>query len=214
MTELAQPPAEITLTANNDTVIGDLGSYLRWDSERNTYQMYSRIEHNIVSEVWNDITKATYDRLHPEVGGKTLTVGSLARLYAFVSKDLSDTAIERNKMSGEAKSAIAIIGERLIQESNDRGWCDEFDSIIKEVNEALPDWLKLPERRREYCVSWTEEYIVTVSRSAVVTASSEEDAIDQVSDWEEADSYEITESVGYGNYTYSMDNNDYCVEEY
>lgn len=110
--------------------------------------------------------------------------------------------------------AIAMIGDRLIQESNDRNWCSEFDEIIDDVNSALPDWLHLPTRERDYTVSWTETYYITVSRSTTVTARTEEHACDLVSDMVgEADDYEMRDALSYGNYEFSDDNSDFEAEE-
>ncbi|MDP8971199.1 MAG: hypothetical protein M3N52_12040 [Actinomycetota bacterium] len=66
---------------------------------------------------------------------------------------------------------VALIGEKLIEEANDRGWCAEFDTIVGELNQALH--VELPARKREYQVA------VTVTVWATVTAANEDDAIEQ-----------------------------------
>jgi hypothetical protein len=101
----------------------------------------------------------------------------------------------------EAVAFSEVIGQRLIQESDDRGWCSEFDDIINEVNESLPSHLQLPLRQREYLVTWTEEVTISVSRSTVVNASDEDSAEEyarEVGDSAEED--DIVEAIRNGEW--------------
>lgn len=82
----------------------------------------------------------------------------LGRLQANVSHwqgKASDSA--RNH-----KRDIATIGERLMEEANDRGWCDIYDTVINELNDKLT--IELPVREQEYevSVSYTVELKTTV----------------------------------------------------
>ena len=115
----------------------------------------------------------------------------------------------------QAIDAIQTIGQRLIDEANRRGWCSQYDEIIEEVNTDLPSWLELPVRQSDYIVSWTEEHIVTVSRSMTVTATSAEEAIEvaQNEDYG-ADTQDIIDAVRNRDFEYvdgSM--RDFEVEE-
>jgi hypothetical protein len=208
-------PAFEPTPVTNDTLIGDYSSYLRWNAEENTYQMSSKIDPRTEGEgVWKNIPSSVYDAIHPEGGGKTLTVGQLINRLSQQEQMHADEVTAHNKSRNEAQRAIALIGERLIQESNDRSWCSEFDELIDNANEKLPAWLELPTRVREFNVTWTEQYTITVRRHATFEAKNEEEACDMARDYsEEADDYEMKEAIQYGNYSYDTDNGDYEAEE-
>lgn len=70
---------------------------------------------------------------------------------------------------------IKLIGERLIKEANDRGFCSEFDDVIDDLNSKLR--VELPTRRKEYVVT----QVVKVTRSITVYANNEEEALDDLS---------------------------------
>lgn len=70
---------------------------------------------------------------------------------------------------------IKLIGERLIREANDRGFCSEFDDVIDQLNAKLR--IELPTRRKEYVVT----QVVKVTRSITVYAKDEDEAMDDLS---------------------------------
>ena len=202
-------PAPVT----NDTLIGDYSSYLRWSIEESTYQMSSKIDPRTEGEgVWTNIPSSVYDAIHPEGGGKTLTIGQLITRLSQQEQMHYEEVKAHNKLRAEAQDAIRIIGERLISESEDRDWCAEFDTIIDDVNGSLPAWGQLPDRTREYTVTWSEEYRVTVQRETTVTARSEADAISIAQEYDEADGDEVASAARYNGFTYDCDNSDYEAE--
>jgi hypothetical protein len=202
-------PAPVT----NDTLIGDYSSYLRWSIEESTYQMSSKIDPRTEGEgVWTNIPSSVYDAIHPEGGGKTLTIGQLITRLSQQEQMHYEEVKAHNKLRAEAQDAIRIIGERLISESEDRDWCAEFDTIIDDVNGSLPAWGQLPDRTREYTVTWSEEYRVTVQRETTVTARSEADAISIAQEYDEADGDEVANAARYNGVAYDCDNSDYEAE--
>jgi hypothetical protein len=112
--------------------------------------------------------------------------------------------------------SIEIIGSVLIKESNEREWCEEFDRLIGETNEALPGPYLLEVREREYVVSWVEDVIVSVPRSMTLTAFDEDDAREQArngSYYESIHSEDIKEAVSMGSWeTMDSCDTDYEVE--
>lgn len=97
--------------------------------------------------------------------------------------------------------AMMIIGDRLIQEAENRGWCDEFDRIIEEVNKELGDAtgnsrFQLPTREVEKTVRLMRRRIVTESVEITITvpASADDYEIAEIaeehacySDWDDYD---------------------------
>jgi len=71
---------------------------------------------------------------------------------------------------------IKTIGERLIDEADQRGWCDEYDKMVDDLNTKLH--LDLPLRNREYEVSVS----FTVHMNVTVTAHTPEDAQSMAND--------------------------------
>lgn len=84
--------------------------------------------------------------------------------------DLDCVAAERDHLSDRLRQAterhradIALIGERLTTEAQDRGWCDTYDSIIDELNASLT--VELPAREKTYTVTATVRVEMTVEAS-------------------------------------------------
>lgn len=48
---------------------------------------------------------------------------------------------------------IALIGEKLLEEADERGWCEQFDDVVEELNRKLI--VELPTRERDYNVQVT-----------------------------------------------------------
>ena len=65
-------------------------------------------------------------------------------------------SLSNDKVYHDAQSAIETISEVLIEQADNRGWCEQFDELTDDVNEKLPNWLQLMKRSKEYLVTWTE----------------------------------------------------------
>lgn len=76
---------------------------------------------------------------------------------------------------------IERIGTALLAEAEQRGWCDDYDRFVEELNERLSKQLEV--RTRDYDVE--VEYNVTVRRT--INASSYEDARDELKESVESD---------------------------
>lgn len=193
----------------NDALAPDFTVYTR-KTETGATQLNNKVNPQITDEEWVDIPNRVYVTLTST--DPNLTVGKLAALYASEANHTDSWAKRYDQARDEARRAIEMIGERLIDESNNRGWCSEFDEFIDQANSNLPGWLQLPSREREYEVTWTETYYVTVNRSTTVNARDAEHACELVGDMGlcgEADDYEMKTAINCGNYEFSDDNGDW-----
>lgn len=211
----AFPTPTVTLDpgVHNDTRTPDFTVYTR-KTETGNYQLNNKINPQVTDEEWVDIPGRVYANLTDS--DSNMTVGKLVALYSREAINMDAWTKRHDTARDEAQRAIAAIGDRLIQESNDRGWCSEFDEIIDDVNSNLPGWLQLPTREREYEVTWTETYYVTVNRSTTVTARNEDAACELAGDMGlcgEADDYEMKTAINCGNYEFSDDNGDFEATE-
>lgn len=41
--------------------------------------------------------------------------------------------------ANQLRANISMIGDRLLSEAQDRGWCSDFDHIVKDLNESMHD---------------------------------------------------------------------------
>lgn len=193
----------------NDAVLPKFTVYCR-TNEHGTAQLNNRINPQITDEEWVDIPNRVYQVIVNS--DPDLTVGKLFALYASEANHVDAWVKKYDQARQQAQHAIALIGERLITESNARSWCSEFDEIIDDANGTLPDWLQLPTRERDYEVNWSETYTVTVHRSTTVTARNEEHACELVADMGivgEADDYEMRSAISNGDYECHDDNGDF-----
>jgi len=91
---------------------------------------------------------------------------------------------ENRKMRDDRDRALGVIGMRLIEEAENRGWCTEFDEIIDEVNAALPDGWELPERKREFTIEIEVTGTIRTTTSVTVEAKTEDEAREMIDDGE------------------------------
>lgn len=70
---------------------------------------------------------------------------------------------------------IATINSVLLEEANDRDWCDEYDEVIGKINDRLGA-AELSTRSRDYTVSITLSADVSVGAEVVVKATDEAEA--------------------------------------
>lgn len=73
---------------------------------------------------------------------------------------------------------IATIGDRLIDECQNRGWCEVFDEVIHDLNSGLHKPLREQETEKEYEVSVTVTYDIVID----VTATSEAEARNKINE--------------------------------
>ena len=139
-------------------------------------------------------------------------VATLRGTIANLNETLDSERTRLRETRANFDRSMEIISGRLNEEAENRGWCDEFDRIIEDVNGDLPGPFYLERRKREFEVDWTETYTVTVRRSAIIMAESDEEAIDEVRDWDEADTYDIKEAIDSGNYEFDSAD-DYEAQE-
>jgi len=201
----------VTVTKVNKEVDGKISA---------VYAEFSRgsyvVEYHFTE--WETLDQTTF--LPVEHPFDKLTPEELKASLIAVQKQYFDSQDKRVKLErefSEFKDAAFklrdVVGERLIEESNERDWCVEFDQIIEKINEGLRWDLQLPTRQKTYNVTYREEFSVTVEKNMEITAASEEDAIEQArSNYDCADEYEISEAVSCGNWTF-IEADDYEAEE-
>ena len=193
--------------ATNETLLGDFTSYFRWNEETHNYEMNVRISPTRETEEWVVVPSPVRDAIvNPD---RRPAVGTL--IYDLLNANLraNREAAAAADIRKNAWRCIEIIGERLNQEAENRGWCDEFDSIIDEVNSNLPGGFQLPTREKEFDVTWTQTVTVTVDCSATFTARDADEAREMAENWEDAvDAESIIAAVRYGNYEEDYDGAD------
>lgn len=120
---------------------------------------------------------------------KNANEGDLRAVIERLANDLGEAHRQRDSIAEQrdgyrtsvnnAHTAIEWIGNRLIEESEHRGWCETFDSLIEEANSTLSQWgYELPIRQREFDVEVTITGTITTTYTHTVTARNEDDARD------------------------------------
>lgn len=107
------------------------------------------------------------------------------------------------------------VTDALHNEADRRGWCNEYDEFVNEVESDLRIGV-MPRRVREYVVSWTTTVMVNVPMSRTYTAISEENAEQMARDdyYTNVETQEVLDAVRDGNWEESDDSyREYEVEE-
>lgn len=185
--------------ATNETLLGDFTSYFRWNEETRNYEMNVRITPTRETEDWVVVPSPVRDALcNPD---RRPAVGTVIYDWWQSAQRANREAAAASEIRQQAWRCMEIIGDRLNQEAENRGWCDEFDSIIDEVNDDLPGGFQLPTREKEFEVTWTQTVTVTVDCSATFTARNADEAREMAENYEDAvDAESIVAAVRYGNY--------------
>ena len=102
----------------------------------------------------------------------TVGLDMLNRLRTMYSNLQAQFNVVRNNYSSD----IEKIGERLISEAEDRGWCGVYDEVIEDLNSHL--YMELPSRERTF--TYKAKYTVYVE--VEVESTNENDAEEQARD--------------------------------
>jgi len=101
-----------------------------------------------------------------------VSIQMLNRLRTMYSGINTQLNVVRNNYSSD----IEKIGERLISEAEDRGWCGVYDEVIEDLNSHL--YMELPSRERTF--TYRAKYTVYVE--VEVESTNESDAEEQARD--------------------------------
>lgn len=170
------PPVGVS----NETLIGELSSYFRWNEESRNYEMLERIDPGISMESWAECPSPVYDRLaNPN---RRPTVGEIIR--SLNNQSLREQRIQRqyDEFRQKAFDTVRLIGEALIAEADDRQYCEEFDRFMDNLNEMIPAPFELPTRKKP-------RRLVSVSISATVTAYADVWVDDDCDDEDDPDNW-------------------------
>ena len=111
--------------------------------------------------------------------GATTTVAEIDGLRAEIAELRTRYESVRTALVAEqskARQAVEAISDRMIAEAEEHGFCDLYDTAVREINKGLPDGFpKIRERSRTWTVTGT--WTVTIVRE--IEATSEADALDE-----------------------------------
>jgi hypothetical protein len=115
--------------------------------------------------------QATVDRQREQIAHQAMAIADLNATVGDITRQLA-TATERHTVAvSQHRSDIAAIGRRLLDEADDRGWCDQYDTVVDELNKVLT--VALPTRERDH------EVEIEVRVTVRVSAHGEQDAADK-----------------------------------
>ena len=69
-----------------------------------------------------------------------------------------------------------VIGETITNEAEHRGWCEQFDNIVENVNSRLTGCAQLPERIQQFEVEVSVTATIGAFYTVCVSAKSQDDA--------------------------------------
>jgi hypothetical protein len=101
-------------------------------------------------------------------------VGIITDLQAKVESLTEQNRVLLAKVANWEQDWDTITGA-LHNEADRRGWCNEYDEFVNEIESELRIGV-MPRREREYAVTWTTTVLVSVEVSRNYTASSPDEA--------------------------------------
>ena len=168
---------ETTTQVTNETRIGDMTSYFRWDAENHTHEINMKVNPSQAIELWQRISAPIrHDICDPLT---PMTVGKLIYLLAYYDRLVEEKRERLVELEGKAIKAIEAIGSTLLDAAERHEWCEVFDKEVDSMNlylkELNSDWV-LPTREKEYTISIRVDAEVSFMEQVTVIARSEEDA--------------------------------------
>ena len=122
---------------------------------------------------------ASYEEIaaepEPDVDALKLAIAALTTEKERLERDVQTLRTRADTYATD----FSIVGEALMQEAENRNWCDEYDRFAENVN-GHTSLLDLPVREQEYEVVVTGTAIVSWSHNITVTARSADNAIEMV----------------------------------
>lgn len=141
-------------------------------------------------------------------------VGIITDLQAQVDRLTDQNRTLLAKVANWEQDWSAITGA-LHHEADRRGWCNEYDEFVNEIESELRIGV-MPKREREYAVTWTTTVLVSVEVSRNYTASSPEEAEQMAKDdyYAEPETQDVLNAVHENGWEESDDPyREYEVEE-
>lgn len=136
----------------------------------------------------------------PDTADPILDATYWRQQYEVMKNTAEQWELRSNTIRKHYESDIQMIGEALLEEAEDRGWCDDFDKFVSRLNDKL--FTSLVERVKTYTI--TKKYMVTVSTTVTTTPDKIQDEMDaydlddfthsvsDFDDWDEHDAeYEL-----------------------
>jgi hypothetical protein len=115
--------------------------------------------------------QATVDRQREQIAHQATTIANLNATVDDTARQHAAATEQHAVAVRQHRSDIAAIGQRLLDEADDRGWCDEYDTVVDELNKLLT--VPLPTRERDF------EVEIEVRVTVRVSAHGEQDAADK-----------------------------------
>ena len=115
---------------------------------------------------WTPVFEGTETPAEPELTEDQRTI---ARLNAVIS----DLQGHIRRLTHDIE---VVIGETINNEAEHRGWCEQFDNIVENVNARLTGSARLPQRTQTFEVEVTVEGTISTCYTVCVSAKSQDDA--------------------------------------
>lgn len=141
-------------------------------------------------------------------------VGIITDLQAKVESLTEQNRILLAKVANWEQDWDTITGA-LHNEADRRGWCNEYDEFVNEIESDLRIGV-MPKREKDYAVTWTTTVLVSVEVSRNYTATSPDEARQMAKDdyYAEPETRDIINAVNSGDWEESDDPyREYEVEE-
>ena len=157
------------------------------------------------------VSEAVSEEATEPVAAETADDGRHAELQAKITQLEADNSRMSSSIYSYCED-INTIGTLLLEEAERRDWCEEYDEFVQHVNSRLLASC-LHVREKEYTVEWTQNIIVSITKSVTVTAVDEESA-EEMAREEDIEESDIYDSVSSGDWEPDVENYpDYCITE-
>lgn len=106
------------------------------------------------------------------------TAAAVQAMCERAESDLNQARAALTELRSDIGHDVEHLSDRLISEAERRGWCEQYDEIIDDVNGGMR-CIVLRSREREYEIDVTITGVATIHKTLTVRAASRQDALDE-----------------------------------
>jgi hypothetical protein len=155
------------------------------------------------------ITPLTPESLTTQIADLKNEIAQAREAQRLADESLQAMTDKYNQLRATVNSDCGILSDELIGQANERGWCEVYDRIVSNVNNAM-QVVQIREREQEWEIQVTISGRFAFNSPVVVTAASREQAVENIND--DLHSYIDVDDAVSEYIKYNLDTSDFDIE--
>lgn len=149
------------------------------------------------------------ESLTTQIAVLTHQVAQGREAHRLAEESLQAMTDKYNQLRATVNTDCGFLSDELIDQANSRGWCEVYDDIVNKVNDRM-QVVQIRVREQEWEIPVTISGSFSFERGLVVTATTREQAVENVND--DIHSYLDVDAAVSEYVRFSLDTSDFDIE--